>query len=388
MMKIEVSGVHLQTPNPSLDFPPAGTAALFALHYASSQDAYSLLAGNASVLGVIGFGAPQPDFLPAHCAFAPAPLLPQDGAAKYEIWTASSICRPLRIGPVFGACSDDLAFGAIHLDDTPGAALEDIVEQAYLQMFDFMDAAGFAAPLRFWNYLTAITAEDRGLERYRRFNIGRQKAFSARLQQALPPAASGVGGIQGRSLIYFLAARRPARPIENPRQISAYRYPKIYGPQSPSFSRASVFSQDSMQALFISGTASIVGHQTRHAGDLLGQVAETTANLRALIGAAAPFPLISAAAPFPLISAAAPFPLIGAAAPWPQTGKWALKIYLQHPDFRETVDPAIEGMFGAAVERLYLHGEICRPGLLLEIEAFHIAAGGKAAPITLQSGAL
>jgi hypothetical protein len=248
--------------------------------------------------------------------------------------------------------------------------LEDIVEQAYLQMFDFMDAAGFAAPLRFWNYLTAITAEDRGLERYRRFNIGRQKAFSARLQQALPPAASGVGGIQGRSLIYFLAARRPARPIENPRQISAYRYPKIYGPQSPSFSRASVFSQDSMQALFISGTASIVGHQTRHAGDLLGQVAETTANLRALIGAAAPFPLISAAAP------------------WPQTGKWALKIYLQHPDFRETVDPAIEGMFGAAVERLYLHGEICRPGLLLEIEAFHIAAGGKAAPITLQSGAL
>jgi hypothetical protein len=65
-----------------------------------------------------------------------------------------------------------------------------------------------------------------------------------------------------------------------------------------------------------------------------------------------------------------------------------LKIYLQHPDFRATVDPAIDGMFGAGVQRLYLHGEICRPGLLLEIEAFRIAVDGDAVPITLQSGAL
>lgn len=325
----------MQTPKP----------ALFALHYASGQDAPHLLAGNEAVLGVIGFGTPAPDFLPANCAFAAAPLLPQDGAAKFEIWTAASACRKLQVGPVFGACSDDVAFGAIELDETQDAAFEDIVERAYVRMFDFMDAAGFAAPLRFWNYLTAITAEDRGLERYRRFNIGRQKAFSARLRQALPPAASGVGGFAGKSLIYFLAAREPARPIENPRQVSAYEYPKIYGPQSPSFSRASVFSTDAMQALFISGTASIVGHQTRHAGDLLGQVGETIANLRALIGAAEPMT---------------------------PTGKWLLKIYLQHPDFRGTVEPAIEAMFGAGVERLYLHGEICRTGLLLEIEVFRV----------------
>ncbi len=354
----------MQTPVPSLDSAPAEPAtSLFSLHYASSQEARHLLAGNSAVLGVIGYGAAQPDFLPANCVFAPAPLLPQNGDPTFEIWTAASACRPLRVGPVFGACSDDLAFGAIQLDETRNAALEDVVERAYVQMFDFMDAAGFAAPLRFWNYLTAITADDRGLERYRRFNIGRQKAFSARLRQALPPAASGVGGLHGKSLIYFLAARQPARPIENPRQVSAYQYPKIYGPQSPSFSRASVFSKDAMQALFISGTASIVGHQTRHAGDLPGQVAETIANLRALIGAAAPGPLIGAAAPGPLI---------GAAAPGPQTGKWALKLYLQNPDFRETVDRAIDAMFGAGVERLYLHGEICRTGLLLEIEAFRI----------------
>jgi chorismate lyase/3-hydroxybenzoate synthase len=346
MMGIEVSGAHLQTPDPSpVSVKSVSATCLFGLHYASGQAARRLLAGNDAVLGVVGYGTLHPDFLPTNCAYAPAPLLPQDGAPKFEIWTAASVCRKLRVGPVFGACSDDVAFGAIQLDETQNAPLEDVVERAYLEMFDFMDAAGFPAPLRFWNYLTAITAEDRGLERYRRFNIGRQKAFSARLAQALPPAASGVGGLQGNSLIYFLAARQPARPIENPRQVSAFKYPKIYGPQSPSFSRASVFSQNAMQALFISGTASIVGHQTRHAGDLPAQVAETIDNLRALIGAAE-------------LS--------------PQTGNWMLKIYLQHPDFRETADPAIDRMFGAGVERLYLHGELCRPGLLLEIEAFHI----------------
>lgn len=358
----------MQTPVPSLDFSPAEPVApLFALHYVSSQDARTLLANNAPVLGVIGYGTARPDFLPATCAFAPAPLLPQDGVPKFEIWTAISPCSPLRVGPVLGAVSDDLAFGAITLDQAENASLEDIVEQAYLKIFDFMDAAGFAAPVRFWNYLTAITADDRGLERYRRFNIGRQKAFSARLRQALPPAASGVGGFYGNSLIYFLAARQEATPIENPRQISAYQYPKIYGPQSPSFSRASAYSQNAMQALFISGTASIVGHETRHAGDLPGQIAETIANLRALIGAAGQ---------------------PGHPAPSPETGNWALKIYLQNPDFRETVEPAIDAMFGAGTERLYLHGEICRPGLLLEIEAFHSAVDFNAVPITLQSAAL
>jgi chorismate lyase / 3-hydroxybenzoate synthase len=356
MMRIEAVGADLRTPVPLLDFSPADPASpLFALHYVSSQDARNLLANNASVLGVIGYGTLQPDFPPATYAFAPAPLLPQDGVPKFEIWTASSPCSPLCVGPVLGAVSDDLAFGAITLDEAGNVSLEDIVERAYLKIFDFIDEAGFAAPIRFWNYLTAITADDRGLERYRRFNIGRHKAFSARLRQKLPPAASGVGGFQGNSLIYFLAARQPARPIENPRQISAYQYPKIYGPQSPSFSRASAYSQNAMQALFISGTASIVGHETRHAGDLPGQIAETIANLQALIGAAA--------------QTANP-------ASTPQTGNWALKIYLQNPDFRATVDPAIDAMFGTGVERLYLYGEICRPGLLLEIEAFHSWAIG------------
>jgi enamine deaminase RidA (YjgF/YER057c/UK114 family) len=255
-----------------------------------------------------------------------------------------------------GACSEDLAFGAVTLDETGKASLEAAVEDAYLGIFDFLDKTGFTAPIRFWNYLTSITDDDRGLERYRRFNIGRHQAFSARLRQPVPPAASGVGGHQGASVIYFLAAREPAKAVENPRQVSAYAYPPIYGPRSPSFSRASIHALGPTETLFVSGTASIVGHETRHRGDLAGQIAETTENLRTLIGAAEQ-------------TASAPL-----------GDHWALKVYLHDPAYREAVNPAINAMFGADCQRLYLRGDMCRSDLLVEIEAFRHFDLGAAHP--------
>jgi len=146
-------------------------------------------------------------------------------------------------------------------------------------------------------------------------------------------------------MIYFLAAREAAKPIENPRQVSAYAYPPLYGPSSPSFSRAGWHGSDTAGTLFISGTASIVGHETRHHGDIHGQIAETLENLKALIAHAGP-----------ALAEAHP-------------EDWALKIYLRDPLYFAAAEPAITAMFGAASQRLYLHAEICRPDLLIEIEA-------------------
>ncbi len=317
-------------------FPPR--EAPIAVHYANGPGARAQLAQPGKILGVVGYGAARPDFLPASCPFVGAPLSPAAGEPAFEIWTAASATRQYHAGPVTGACSDDLAFGVVTLDEAGNASLEDAVEAAYLGIFDFLDATGFPAPLRFWNYLTSITGDDRGLQRYMRFNTGRHRAFSARLQQPVPPAASAVGGHHGESIIYFLAARAPATLIENPRQVSAYRYPPVYGPTSPSFSRAALHAQ----TLFISGTASIAGHETRHPGDLPGQIAETVTNLQALIGASGQT-------------------VAGA--------DWALKIYLRNPADRAAAEPAIEAMFGAGSQRLYLHGDICRSSLLIEIEA-------------------
>jgi chorismate lyase/3-hydroxybenzoate synthase len=352
---IAIKGAKLQQPFVSpAACPFEVSGASLAVRYVSRQSARQLASYPSVILGVVGYGSERPDFLPASCPFIAAPLLPALGTAMFEIWTVPSPTRPCQIGPVIGACTDDIAFGAVKLDDASAESLQSQVESTYSKIFDFMDRSGFDKPVRFWNYLTSITADDNGLERYRRFNIGRHNAFSARLRQKLPPAASGVGGLQGNSVIYFLSARTPAAPVENPRQMSAYEYPMLYGPRSPSFSRASIYSRDDMAALFISGTASIVGHETRHPGNLQGQIFETTENLRALIDAA------------------------GHRSSVPVTGYWALKIYLQNPAFHGPVDSAITAMFGAGVERLYLRGDICRPDLLIEVEAFHYAGKAEA----------
>ena len=315
------------------------------MHYVDGLGAGALLAGDVPVLGVVGYGGQRPALLPSGCPFVAAPLRPVLGGAMFEIWTTDTPCRPRAVGPVVGTGGDDFIFGAVTLDDTGARPLEAAVEAAYASIFDFIEELGFGAPLRFWNYLTSIVDEDRGMERYRRFNIGRHQAFAKRLRQPLPPAASCVGGLVGASVIYFLAAREPARAIENPRQVAAYHYPPIYGPRSPSFSRASVHKLGDAETMLVSGTASITGHEPRHPGDLPRQIAETFENLRALLGA-------------------------GTAALAAPDEQWSLKVYLHDLAARDLVEAAANTRFGPAARRLYLHGALCRPDLLVEIEAF------------------
>ena len=342
-----VDAAILVMPPPSGDKEISyGIRSPFAVQYVHHLAAPPLLAQTRTLLGVVGYGAERPDCLPLTCPFVAAPLVPASGDAMFEVWTTAFPTRPCHDGRVVGAVGGDLAFGVIKLEEAGEASLEEVVEAAYLQIFDFLDKIEVAVPVRFWNYLKAITDDDRGLQRYMRFNIGRHRAFSARLRQPIPPTASGVGSHQGASAIYFLAAREAARPIENPRQISAYAYPPVYGPASPSFSRASIHARGYTETLFVSGTASIVGHETRHAGDLLAQIAETFENLRAVITAA------------------------GQTASRPTGSHWALKAYLRDAAYQKAVDTAISTMFGADSQRLYLRGDICRSELLVEIEAF------------------
>src|SRR3546814_8116900 len=54
----------------------------------------------------------------------------------------------------------------------------------------------------------------------------------------------------------------------------------------PSFSRATLIGDGANARLLVSGTASVVGHESLHAGDLTAQLDETMANLDAQIGRA------------------------------------------------------------------------------------------------------
>jgi chorismate lyase/3-hydroxybenzoate synthase len=153
--------------------------------------------------------------------------------------------------------------------------------------------------------------------------------------------------MSGPLTIHFLAARQPGTHVENPRQVSAYDYPRVYGPRSPSFARATLRPSISGSHLLIAGTASVVGHVSEHIGEPYKQTLEIVHNLNALITHTEQLHGIT-------------------------RGQWygqaLFKIYLRHPEHFTTINDLLKKQLPSHTQILYLQGEMCRSELLLEIE--------------------
>lgn len=270
--------------------------------------------------------------------------------AVAEVWHSDTpVVRGTDDG-IEHARNDDVLFGFVHLDISPDDAIfEDRVNEIYARLFELLEAQGYPHLIRVWNYFPQITHESVGLENYQRFCRGRGVAFQVRYGEFEYhlPSASAVGARSGGLAIYFIAARTPGHQRENPRQVSAYHYPPQYGPRSPSFARATLKRWGSDALLFISGTASIVGHESRHVGDLGAQIEETLRNLETLIATT------------------------GAEEGVPFTGlrdMTHLKVYLRDPAFFGLVNERVRTVFGPSGNAMLLHGDVCRTDLLVEIE--------------------
>lgn len=293
----------------------------------------------------------------------PMPALGAAGArlTACEIWGAEGRFSYGHRDGVYYGHTDDILFGAIQLAEAqcdPGTIasagktpLQAATEAAYRAIFALTDTLRFPHILRFWNYLADITGTSHGLERYRQFNMGRQDGFLGSGRQiagGAVPAASAVGFEAGPLTIYFLAGRGAAPvAIENPRQVSAYAYPREYGPRSPTFSRASVARLGDSPVLFLSGTASIVGHRTLHAGDPIAQTRETLANISAMVAEAN---RVAPDAEFTLADL-------------------CYKVYVRHLQDIDAIHGELRRALGASARLMFLKADICRPDLLLEIEA-------------------
>ena len=150
--------------------------------------------------------------------------------------------------------------------------------------------------------------------------------------------------------VYWLAGREPGIALENPRQLSAYHYPRQYGPTPPAFSRAMLVAPD---LLMISGTASIVGHASQHAGSVQRQTDRDLQQPRQPAGARA-----------------------GAC-----TGP-AAALRRQHADQGLSAQPRAPGRSSnselrerlpAGTPFLVLLGDVCRSDLLIELDCLHAA---------------
>jgi hypothetical protein len=147
----------------------------------------------------------------------------------------------------------------------------------------YRELLAWVKPLRLyrvWNFVPTINKECQGLENYQSFCQGRSLAFEHHFGSNFETSlcsASAVGLEDPYFALYFLAGEAPPVHVENPRQVAAFHYPSCYGPRSPSFARGTTVPGRCLG--FISGTASIRGHQTEHQGDLLAQLSLTLENL-------------------------------------------------------------------------------------------------------------
>ena len=222
--------------------------------------------------------------------------------------------------------------------------------------------------LRLWNFIPHILAPLGDLEhRYMVFNAGRYRAMERWLDDMENVAtASGVGHFGGDFVVHCLVGRDAGQAVENPRQIPAYRYSQRYGPLPPCFARATRIHPDQAPEtdarLLIGGTAAVRGEDSLHPEDLDAQLHETLVNLAAVTRAA-----LSSEAP----SAGSRTP--GAApegrALTPLRAFESVRVYYVRPEDRQRIADVLRRRLPDGTEIELRHAELCRPELLVEIEA-------------------
>lgn len=316
--------------------------------YVEASDLSRWLADSVDTpLAVVSFGAPVSPALSCPAITLDLPQL--DGRSQLEVWTCDQPVTVHRTGEFSAATSGEMLAGTLELEEEPGEGLQATTERAYRRLLRHVRDLGYPYLWRVWNFFPRINEDEQGLERYRRFCVGRYQALADALQ-GFPgslPAGTAVGTRSGPFQLYVLAGAHPAVHLGNPRQVHAYEYPEHYGPCSPSFARATLLQSDLHAQLLISGTASVVGHESRHPGRPDTQTRETVDNLRALIAHADAWP-------------------DAARNRQPSHGRY--KVYVRQPDHLDAIRQALDIPLFASSRILYLQGDLCRRELLVEIE--------------------
>ena len=277
--------------------------------------------------------------------------LPQFGGPSLtEVWTSRLPVTYHQAEGIHCAMTAEVLFGSLQLEECPDMGLGLLTYSAYRRLLLQIRALGYPHLLRVWNYFPQINRESNGLERYRHFCVGRHQALAEDCSDfpRTLPAGTAIGTMSGPLSIHFLTARQPGIHIENPRQVSAYHYPLVYGPSSPSFARATLHQCTSGSHLFISGTASVVGHVSAHISKPYTQALETLHNVNTLIAHTEQIHGVSRGQ-------------------W--TGKSVLKVYVREPEHFQRIRDILKERLPSCAQILYLQGMMCRRELLVEIEA-------------------
>lgn len=257
----------------------------------------------------------------------PCPLLA--GNALPECW---------HMGPGF-------RFVSLRSDES-GDLVAD-TKRAYTELLGMVRGSPHPNLIRIWNYFAGINLGDEDAERYRQFCVGRAQAVDAEFNNP-PPAATAIGSPQDDGLrVIALCSDKPAIALENPRQTPAWQYPRQYGSVAPGFSRGALLNAGTdAPVLLASGTASIVGHASVHVGDVAEQCRESLRNLHAVLDEGEKH----GGVPFAFGQCR------------------VLRVYIRDPLNLHAVRTVFEASGLPPDNIVYLHGEVCRRELAVELE--------------------
>ncbi|AKT37830.1 hypothetical protein [Chondromyces crocatus] len=280
----------------------------------------------------------RPGMEPVHIA----PL----GDRHHELLVTDTPVRSDHLEGVEVRFAADLCYFEVQRDDAADFATT--AEAVYAHVFRVTRHLPDHRLLRLWNYLPSILRGDDEEERYRRFNVGRFAAWSQlgpcdAHGDPIYPAATAIGAYGGPLIVQVLLTRQTVDHVQNYRQRPPMAYSSKYGHRAPGFARGTLRRADRFIELLVSGTASIVGEETRH-DRMRDQSEETLRNLRALLSREN----------------------LGDTAF--DLGRFhSVRAYVKHPEDLPEAQRALERHIPPE-HIIYLWDDICRPGLLLEVE--------------------
>lgn len=306
---------------------------------------------------LLGFHFADVPCSPLDEAMVSLQLQPLDRDSQFESWWYKGEVKYSRCGVARVAECEDYTVVIVEMAAVGSERMKAQANDAYRELIRATRATKHSRMVKIWNYFGDINRGENDTEKYRQFSIGRAEVFEELgVNDEDAPTGTAIGTKDGSGLkLIALSSNHAFCPVENPRQVSAFHYPKTYGPSSPKFSRGGFVSQQSHKLYLISGTAAVVGHESNFPYDTALQMGETFKNLGYLCDAISN--LDSADEPFELDDHS------------------VLHVYLRDPADYQAAVKRIEQHFGISHRQIaYLHGIICRRELMIEIDGVKVTA--------------
>lgn len=222
----------------------------------------------------------------------------------------------------------------------------------------------FSNIVRQWNYIEDIVGYTDENQHYQIFNDIRTTYYDKYLFKNGYPSATGIGMENGGVVIDFIAIKEKSDisiiPIKSPVQTDAHRYSKEVlahnemilqkKETTPKFERAKAIIMTGSSCIYVSGTAAIKG-QDSIKYNASEQTSITIENIFKLVSAE------NLKSNGISNSSSSIFPL-------------NFRVYIKDDKDIEEVKKVCQSKIGD-IETLFVKADICRPELLVEIEAFY-----------------